>query len=260
MERYCDGEPERLAYWLAEGPQILLDAGCGAAYSALALFGDHLRRHDYLGVDISDAVEIARQRFAKRGYPGDFLQCDLMRLPVPEGSVGLVLSEGVLHHTDSTEAAIAYLATKLKPGGRFLFYVYARKGPIREFTDDFVRDQLRDLSDEEAWKALEPLTRLGIALGEVDCELEIPEDIPFLGIRKGKTTVQRFFYYNVMKAFYRRDFTPDEMNHMNFDWFRPLNCARHTPAEVRACCDVAGLTVERLHAEPSGITVVARKT
>ena len=28
----------------------------------------------------------------------------------------------------------------LKPGGRILFYVYRKKGPIREFTDDYVRE------------------------------------------------------------------------------------------------------------------------
>ena len=45
----------------------------------------------------------------------------------------LIFSEGVLHHTDSTERSIHYLAAKLKTGGRFLFYVYARKAVIRRW-------------------------------------------------------------------------------------------------------------------------------
>ena len=36
-----------------------------AATGALLLFGDHLSRNDYLGVDISSAGEVARSRFAR---------------------------------------------------------------------------------------------------------------------------------------------------------------------------------------------------
>ena len=36
-----------------------------------------------------------------------------------------------------------------------------------------------------------------------------------------------------------------------------MNCHRHTEEEVRQFCADAGLSIERLHAEPSGFTVVA---
>ncbi len=259
FERYCGGDPTRLAGWLAGEPQILLDAGCGASWSALLLFGDHLKQHDYLGVDISDAVAVARQRFAEKGYPGDFLQWDLQDLPLPEASVDLIFSEGVLHHTDSTETALRRLARHLKPGGRFLFYVYQRKGPIREFSDDYLREKLRPLSNAEAWEALKPLSRLGQALGELNVEIEVPEDIPLLGINRGRLSLQRFFYWNICKTFYRPDFTLEEMNHINFDWFRPQNCHRHTPEEVRGFCERAGLAIEHIDVQEAGITVVARR-
>lgn len=259
LERYCSGEPNQLSSWLAGGRKIILDAGCGAGFSALLFFGDHLKNHDYLGVDISDAVEVARTRFAEQGYPGDFLQCSLTDLPIPDASLDLIFSEGVLHHTDSTEHAIQYLATKLKPGGRFLFYVYAKKAVIREFTDDHIRNQLQPLSDEEAWKALEPLTKLGVELGKVDCEIEVPEDIPYLGIKKGRLNLQRFFYWNICKAYYRPEYTLDEMNHINFDWFRPLNCHRQTPEEVHQWVAEAGMEIEHMDMQEAGITVVARK-
>jgi len=257
LEKYCGGDPEMLAGWLRDGPQLILDVGCGAGYSALLFFGDHLRRHDYLGVDISDAVDVARERFAEAAYPGEFLQADLTALPIPDGSVDLVFAEGVLHHTDDTGVAIKAVTRKLRPGGRFLFYVYARKGPIREFTDDLVRRHLEPMSDEEAWEALKPLTRLGASLGELGVELDVREDIPFLGINAGRVDLQRFFYYSIMKAYFRPELSFDEMHHVNFDWFRPLNCHRHTEEEVRAFCVDAGLSIERLHAEPSGFTVVA---
>jgi arsenite methyltransferase len=259
LDRYCGGDPAVLDGWLAGDRRLILDAGCGSGYSALLFFGDRLRDHDYLGIDISDAVEVARQRFAEAGYPGDFLQTDLLHLPVPDASVDLVFSEGVLHHTDDTGAAIAALARKLRPDGRFLFYVYSRKGPIREFTDDLVRQHLAPLSDEEAWEALKPLTRLGIALGSLGVEVDVPEEVGFLGIPAGRIDVQRLFYYSVIKAYYRPELSFDEMHHVNFDWFRPLNCHRHTEDEVRVFCADAGLRIERLHAEPSGFTVVAMR-
>jgi arsenite methyltransferase len=259
FERYCGGDERLLDHWLEGGRKVIVDAGCGAGFSALLFFGDRLRGHDYLGIDISDAVEVARARFAEGGIPGDFLQAGLVEAPLQDESIDLIFSEGVLHHTDSTELSLKHLARKLKPGGRFLFYVYARKAVIREFTDDFIREQLRPLNDEEAWKALESLTKLGMALGQLGVEITVPEPIPFLGIRAGRIDLQRFVYWNICKLYYRPDWTADEMNHVNFDWFRPLNCHRQTPDEVQRWCQEAGLAIERLDVQEAGITVVARR-
>lgn len=259
FEKYCNHEPERLSSWLSGGRKIILDAGCGAGQSALLFFGDHLKDHDYLGADISDAIDLAKIRFQECGYKGEFLRTDLLDLDLPDDSIDLIFSEGVLHHTDSTENTFKFLARKLKPGGRFLFYIYAKKAVIREFTDDCIREELMSLNDEEAWRALEPLTRFGIALGRLNIDLDVPEDIPYLGIKKGKIDLQRFFYWNVCKMYYRPEFTFDEMNHINFDWFRPLNCHRHTPEEVRQWCADIGFFIEHLRVEESGISVVAWK-
>lgn len=257
FERYCGGDPRLLDEWLRGERKLILDAGCGAGFSALLFFGDRLKSHDYLGLDISDAVDVARQRFVEAGLPAEFLKWNLLTVPLPDSSLDMIFSEGVLHHTDSTERAIKALAPKLVPGGRFLFYVYSKKAVIREFTDDYVREAIRNLTDEQAWAALEPLTKLGIALGELAVEIDVPEDIPFLGIKAGRMDIQRFFYWNICKIFYRPEFTLDEMNHTNFDWFRPLNCHRQTPEEVRQWCGEAGLEVERMDVQEAGITVVA---
>ena len=257
LERYCGGDPSVLEDWLAGERKLIVDAGCGAGHSALLLFGERLRAHDYLGVDISSAVNVARQRFSERGIPGDFLRHDLATMPIPDESVDLMFSEGVLHHTDSTEVSVKALARKVRPGGRLAFYVYAKKAIIREFTDDHIRASLQDLSDSQAWSALIPLTKLGIALGELQTNIEVPEDIPFLGIKKGPLDLQRFFYWNICKLYYRPDWTLDEMNHINFDWFRPMNCHRQTPEQVRRWCEDIGFIVERFDLQDAGITVVA---
>ncbi len=259
FERYCDNNPKRLEDRLSGGRKIILDAGCGSGYSALQFFGDYLKAHDYLGVDISDAVDVARERFNEAGYAGDFLKVNLLDMPVPDESVDVIFSEGVLHHTDNTEKAFKYLAKKLKRNGYFMCYVYAKKAVVREFTDDYIREQIKKMSDEEAWKAMEPLTKLGVALGVLNVTLDIPEDIPYLGIKKGKMDIQRFFYWNICKLYYRPEYSLDEMNHINFDWFRPMNCHRHTPEEVRTWCLEAGLTIEYMNVQEAGITVVALK-
>lgn len=238
----------------------VLDAGCGAGFTARMLFRDRFKDIRYIGADISTAVEIAAQDIAPLAPQCLFVQSDLMTLPFGNASFDIVVSEGVLHHTPSTRAAILELSRLVRPGGIFAFYVYAKKAPIREFTDDYIRGLVSDLSPQEAWQALEPLTKLGIALGELRTEIDVPEDVPLLGIKKGPIDIQRLFYWAICKAYYRPEFSFDEMNHINFDWFTPKYAHRQTPEEVDAWCREAGLSVERLHAEDAGITVVARRT
>ncbi|HUU93165.1 MAG TPA: class I SAM-dependent methyltransferase [Phycisphaerae bacterium] len=260
LERYCDGDSAVVDRWLGDQTKIILDAGCGVGHSALGLFGGRLRGNYYVGVDLSaTALRAARQRFRALDYPGVFVNCDLMHIPLLDESADIVLAEGVMHHTDSVRAAMAELTRKLKPGGLFLGYVYAKKGPAREFTDDHIRQAIAEMSDEDAWKALMPLTKLGIALGELDCEVDVPEDVPLLGIPKGRVSIQRLIYWHFCKMFYRPEYTFEECHRCNADWFRPLNCHRHTPDEVRKMCDAAGLNIERMHIEEAGITIVARK-
>ncbi|WP_284734598.1 class I SAM-dependent methyltransferase [Sphingosinicella terrae] len=258
IERY--GDVVRASWFADHGPRpLLVDAGCGAGMSALELFAEALPQIRYLGIDVSEAVDVAADRFAERGIEAAFIQADISRLPLAEGSADLIFSEGVLHHTNSTQGALAALARLLKPGGRFLFYVYRRKGPVREFTDDHIREKLQAMTPQQAWEALEPLTRLGIALGELGAEIDIPQPIELLGIPAGRIDVQRLFYWHVAKMFYRPDLDFEEMNHINYDWYAPANAARQTPEEVRAWCAEAGLSIEREVVEDAGITVIARK-
>jgi SAM-dependent methyltransferase len=254
------GEIAEAHWWSEYGEDpILVDVGCGAGISALGLFGERLRRVRYVGVDVSSAVEAAKKRFADRGLEAAFLQTSLMMLPFPDASIDIVYAQGVLHHTDSTAGAITAVAGKLKPGGRLLFYVYRRKGPIREFTDDHVRAKLQGLAPDQMWQAMLPLTKFGRYLGELNMEIEVPESIALLDIPAGRVSLQRFFYWHVFKAFYNTTMTLEELNHVNLDWYAPLNAHRQSPEDVRAWCGDAGLAIEREHVQESGISIVARK-
>lgn len=257
-ERY--GRLADAPWWDEYGERpLVLDVGCGAGVSGLEVFGPVGDRIRYLGIDITPAVEVAQRRFAEAGVEAAFMQADLAKLPLEPGSVDVIFSEGVLHHTDSTEGALKAVVPLLRPGGRILFYVYRRKSLIREFTDDAIREQLQAMAPEDAWAALEPLTKLGIALGELDVEVDVPEDIDLLGIKAGRVNLQRLFYYNIAKAYYDPGMTFGEMHHINFDWYAPKNAFRQSEDEVRRWCEEAELEVEHEHIHLSGITIVARR-
>lgn len=251
FDRYGDFAP--ILNKLGERPVVL------AAMTALEYFGPYFDKIHYTGVDVSEAVFVAQKRVTQRGFSGVFLQDDLVTLPFAHGGLDCIFSEGVLHHTDSTKGALASLTPLLRPGGYFLFYVYNKKGPIREFTDDCIREKLQAMSPEDAWEALRPLTDLGIQLGDLNAEINLPEGVPILDIPAGKISLQRFFYWHIFKAFYDPATTFEEMHHINFDWYAPKNAHRQTPQEVQQWCDEFGLHIERLQVEKAGITVVARK-
>ncbi len=261
MNKWCNQRYLPANHWLPERYEgyTVLDAGCGACYTGLEYFRPILDRVRYIGTDISDAVNVAKIRMEEARANAAFLQCDLVCLPLPNASIDVIFSEGVLHHTDSTRNAILSLVPLLKSGGIFMFYVYRRKGPIREFTDDYVREKMQDMTPQEGWKAIESISKLGQILGELNIEIDIPERIDLLDIEAGKINLQRFFYWHVLKCFYRPEYSIDEINHVNFDWYAPKNAFRQSPEEVRAWCCEAGLAILHEQIEEAGITVVARK-
>lgn len=262
MQKWSNERYRPASEWFAPQaqPYTVLDAGCGASYTGLQYFRPILDRVRYIGADISAAVNVAKTRMQDAGADAAFIQCDLTRLPFSPLSLDAIFSEGVLHHTDSTRGAILSLAPLLKSGGLFMFYVYKRKGPIREFTDDYIREKMQAMTPEEGWKAMEPITQFGKMLGELNIEIDIPERIELLGIDAGKVNLQRLFYWHILKCFYRPDYTLDEMNHINFDWYAPKNAFRQSPEEVREWCGEAGLNILHERVEEAGITIVARKS
>ena len=58
---------------------------------------------NYLGIDISGAVDVAKVRFEEKNINAEFIQADIGNLPFSKPEFDLIFSEGVLHHTDSTE-------------------------------------------------------------------------------------------------------------------------------------------------------------
>lgn len=259
VKRYGFGTPQGMQDYFASRQRVL-DAGCGSGFSTGLWLTPQWRAGAttfVVGADVSAAVDVARDRLGESPLT-DFVQSDLMALPFA-AIFDTIVSEGVMHHTPSTRAALHRLAGHLQPGGELLFYVYRRKAPIREFADDLVRDQLAGLTPPEAWEALRPLTRLGQALAELKTEVTVPEDVPLLGIRAGRYDVQRLLYWNFAKMFWNEALSFEENHHVNFDWYAPRYAHRHTEEEIRDWCREFGLRVTHFDREESGYTVRASK-
>ena len=83
----------------------------------------------------------------------------------------------------------------------FNFYIYKKKSPIREFSDDHIRSKISNLPYDEAYEKIKTITNFGKSLSEKNSDIIIPSDIEFLGIKKGTYNLQRFFYDNFFKCF-----------------------------------------------------------
>ena len=102
--------------------KLVLDAGCGLA--GFAEYAAEWGAARVVGVDLSEAVDAARERVGDRI---DLVQGDLFALPFADGSFDLAYSIGVLHHLPDPERGFRAVAATVKPGGRVFAWVYGRE-------------------------------------------------------------------------------------------------------------------------------------
>lgn len=231
--------------------KVILDAGCGNGRETIRLARLNPSAL-VIGLDISDAVDAAFRN--AQGIPNiRFVQGDLCSPPFVNNSFDFILSFGVLHHTPDTRKAFLALVPLISKTGEFAFYVYRKKAPLREYSDDFVRDAIRAMAPNEAWDEMERLTLFGKALSDLKAQIDVPA-IPTLGIEAGKHDLQRLLYYTVLKCYWRDGWSLEENTHINFDWFYPQFSWRHTSEEVRGWISEAGLTELEFIEIPAGLS------
>jgi arsenite methyltransferase len=237
----------------------VMDAGCGSGAAGRAYFDGLFDRVTYVGVDMSSAIDQAQEDFSSRHLAVALLQAEISHLPFKPNTFDFVFCPGVLHYTLDMGEAINSLATFIKPGGRFVTWIYKKQKPIRQITDSYLRSQLCAMSPEDAFEAVKPLTKLGIALGELKQEIEIPEDIPILEIKAGKYDLQRLFYYHIMKLFYNPclPFTRHVVN--NWNAYYPKHVLFLPVEEIKGFFPKAGLHIEECHEQGNGVSVIAVK-
>ncbi len=102
----------------------LVEVGCGMGTDLLQFARGGAR---VTGVDLTPrSVGISQHRFRLYEMPADFALADAERLPFADDSFDVFYSNGVLHHTPETSAAIREAHRVLKPGGTAKVMLYHR--------------------------------------------------------------------------------------------------------------------------------------
>lgn len=104
----------------AEGERVL-DVGCGAGASSMALAARVGAEGQVLGVDISEALIGRAGALAPQDLPVMFEVADASSAELPEGAFDILFSRfGVMFFDDPT-AAFTHMRRALRPGGRVAF-------------------------------------------------------------------------------------------------------------------------------------------
>ena len=229
----------------------ILDAGCGNG-RVTALLAELAPNAKIIGTDIID-IEIPKmnnKNYANTEFIPSNLREDLKHL----GSFDYIYCQEVLHHTGNAKSSFHNLVEILEKNGKIAIYVYRKKAPAREFMDDFIRDAIAPLNYSDAMNVSSKIANLGKKLSKLSMEIEV-DDIRELGIVKGKYSVQRFIYHFFLKCYWNHELTDIENAAINFDWYHPADCSRHTLEEVLKWFEEENLEVTWSFADNYGITV-----
>jgi SAM-dependent methyltransferase len=256
LERFGFDTRDRLLEFL-QSKTLILDAGTGSGVDS-ALFAESGKV--VIAADLSQQAALATYRHLGHLANVHVLQADLRQLPFEAGIFDYISCDQVLHHTPNTADSFAALVRYLRHDGYIAIYVYKRKSPVREFTDDYIRQYTTQLTATECYEFCQAITSLGKALSDLRTEVIIPVDIPLLDIKAGPQDVQRFFYWNVMKCFWNDDYDFITNTVINFDWYHPHYAWRHTPEEVQSWLNLHGLEVVSFEVVPSGIAALGKLT
>ncbi len=104
----------------ATGERVL-DIGCGAGASSLALAARVGAGGHVLGVDISEALIGRARALAPQDTPVQFRVADASSAELPEGAFDILFSRFGVMFFDDPMAAFAHMRRALKPGGRVAF-------------------------------------------------------------------------------------------------------------------------------------------
>ncbi len=245
-----------LAAFLKEKRRVL-DAGCGnGRVTALLRRYSSAATTEIVGIDLV-AAEIARGNLPCETNVR-FRQADLLGDLSDLGFFDFIYCQEVLHHTEDPRRAFLNLCSRLSPGGEIAIYVYKRKAPAREFVDDYVRQRISHLPYSEAMAVCREMTEFGRILAEADVKLTIP-GVDVLGIDAGEYTVQRLVYHFFAKCFWNAGLSYEENVAINYDWYHPQRCSRHTLSEVEQWFMDAGVAIHHRSVDFYGVTVRGKR-
>lgn len=233
--------------------RFALDAGTGIGPKVETMC--RLSHGEVFGIDISDSV-VAAYKNTRHLSNAHIIKADLFYLPFKKNLFDYIISDGVIHHTPDPLKGFLTLAKYLTRKGIISIHVYKKMGPMREFTDDFIRSFSTKNDFKQCSKFCQDFTRFGKTLSDAKVKIHIPADIPILQIKKGDYDLQRFIYYNVFQCFWNENLSFKENNLVNLDWFHPAYASRHTEQEIINWFKAAKLRqIKSFRANESGVSV-----
>ena len=120
---YAPWMPEVMGFNDFKGAR-LLEVGCGMGTDLLQFARGGAK---VTGIDLTPrSIEISRRHLEVYGQRGDFVISDGERLPFKNETFDVVYSNGVLHHTPDTAAAVRELHRVLRRGGQARVMLYHR--------------------------------------------------------------------------------------------------------------------------------------
>lgn len=242
---------------LLKNKKRILDAGCGnGRVTALLRECSNSNQTEIVGIDI------VSHKVAKNNLKGStnvsFYQKDLLKNLNDLGKFDFIYCQEVLHHTTNPKKAFLNLSTLLNKKGEIAIYVYKKKAPVREFVDDYIRNIINSYPYPKAMKVCDQITALGEVLAKNKIKIKIP-NIDVLEIKEGTYDLQRFVYHFFMKCFWNNDFSFHENSVINYDWYHPQQCSRHTLKEVTTWFRLAKLQIIHTYVDEYGITMRGTK-
>jgi SAM-dependent methyltransferase len=236
----------------------ILDAGCGNGRVTALLAMNAPESSTITGIDLT-AADVAKDNLA--GFPNvAFHTKDLMANNADIGKFDFVYCQEVLHHTNDPFHSFSNLVkNNLADKGCIAIYVYKKKAPLREFTDDFIREKIKGMPYEEAMKHCDQITELSKTLSKNTTEFYTPK-IELLGIEEGNYTPQRFIYHFFMKCFWNDELSFEQNSAINYDWYHPQNCTRHTLEEIEGWYKQMDLKITHSYQDFYGITIHGLKS
>jgi SAM-dependent methyltransferase len=255
-ERNGFGGTEGLRHFLQNKKRIL-DAGCGnGRVTALLRTYSNPDTTEVVGIDLTaaDVAEKNLEEYANVNFYQKNLLDDLSDL----NGFDFIYCQEVLHHTGNARKGFDNLVQILSPGGEIAIYVYKKKAPVREYVDDFVRDRIAGMEYETAMHHCRQITALGQALSDQNVKLQIPA-VDLLEIPAGEYDLQRFVYHFFAKIFWNDEFSFEDNAVINYDWYHPQDCTRHTLDEVKQWFIENGLDVTHAYQDFYGITMRGKK-